>query len=109
MTLKKDLFSSAHELGSAVISNRRITGDLTSRSIKCAVLYHAVRKSIAMTVDDNKQLRKVTLDNNRKNNRNLGKGGPGAPRMTKLHAPGQTCKFGFYIKWDEYGYYINLN
>ena len=44
-----------------------------------------------------------------KNNRNLGKGGPGAPRMTKSRAPGQTCKFGFYIKWDEYGYYINLN
>ena len=25
--------------------------------------------------------------------------------MTKSHAPG----FGFYIKWGEYGYYINLN
>ena len=66
-TLKRELFSSAYELGSSVMSNGSIRNNLKSRCIKCAFLHRAMRTSTAMTTDDKKKLKKVTLVNNRKN------------------------------------------
>jgi hypothetical protein len=61
-----------------------------------------------MSIDDNHQFRKVSLVHNRKNNRKLGKGGPGAPIQNSHHGNSSTCKFGFVIKCDQHGYYVNL-
>ncbi|KAL7528985.1 hypothetical protein ACHAXR_004319 [Thalassiosira sp. AJA248-18] len=59
-----------------------------------------------VTIDN--PYRQVSLVNNRKNNRHLGKGGPGAPRKIQTKSTDGTCKLRFTIKWDCYGYYVYL-
>jgi hypothetical protein len=62
-----------------------------------------------MPVNDNNQLQNVSLVNNRSNNRKIGRGGPGAPRMSKTTSSKETCKFCFVIKFDTFGYYIHVD
>ncbi len=54
--LKRDLFSSAHECGSAVISNGSSNKNKASRQVRCHRFHRKVRKSQSMPVTDNNQL-----------------------------------------------------
>ena len=68
--LKRDLFSSAHECGSDVISNGSSNNNKALRQVRCHQFHRKVRKSQSMPVTDNNQLQNVSLVKNQKNNKN---------------------------------------
>ena len=101
--LKLDLGNASHSAGSPIVSNG---GGKTQRSFKCQVV-HRARESTAAKTDENTKHRATSLINDALAN-SRGKMGLLQPRKRKIAFEGTSCKFNFDIKWDDYGYYINL-
>ena len=102
--LKLDLGNASHSAGSPIVSNG---GGASQRSFKCQVV-HRARESFATKTDENIKHRCTSLINDALPNLG-GKIGLTQPRKRKIAFEGTSCKFNFDIKWDEYGYYVNLN
>ncbi|KAL3757417.1 LOW QUALITY PROTEIN: hypothetical protein ACHAWU_005148 [Discostella pseudostelligera] len=101
--LKLDLGNASHSAGSPIVSNG---GGRTQRSFKCQVV-HRARESLATITDANTKHRGTSLINDALAN-SRGKMGLAQPRKRKIAFEGTSCKFNFDVKWDEYGYYVNL-
>ncbi|KAL3756458.1 hypothetical protein ACHAWU_009852, partial [Discostella pseudostelligera] len=86
--LKLDLGNASHSAGSPIVSNG---GGRTQRSFKCQNTKH---RGTSLIND--------ALANSR------GKMGLAQPSKRKIAFEGTSCKFNFDVKWDEYGYYVNL-
>ena len=102
--LKQDLGNAAHSAGSPIVSNGG--GARGRKSFKCQVI-HRSRESLAMQLDENRQHRGTSLVNDALEN-SRGKKGKSMPRKRNIAFDGTTCKFNFDVKWDQYGYFVNL-
>ena len=59
-----------------------------------------------MKIDDDHKYRRTSLVNNRKNNRANGMSGP--KRIKSYLHTGECCRFSFIVKWDIFGFYVQL-
>lgn len=80
MSLKKDLHTAAHDAGSPIQSNGGRSHGHSLRNFRCS---HAYRK----------------MPSKGKNKR----------RRRSSSKPKGVCNFGFTIKWDNFGFYVNLD
>ena len=107
--LKADLGTAALDGGNEIVcngSNPSTDGRTDNRRFKCGAIYRKQRESKAMEVTASNQYRQNTLINNRSNNRPDGKSGPKRVKTTNKNRGG--CNFGFTIKWDVHGFYVEL-
>ena len=100
-----DLARSAMHDGTVLISN----GGKDKKVIMCEHR-SKVRNTAYCPIVPTKEnpLRVTSLTKDRKNERHLGKGAPGAPRRTIKPKRSLGCKFRFTISWDDHGYFIPL-
>ena len=106
--LKMDIFTAAHDVGTVLISNGSVNNVKTSKKIRCGSAHRQVRETTSTSTTNFDGLRKVSLVNNAKHTRKLGRGAPNTPRKTTSKDHGHSCKFGFIIKCDRYGYFVTL-
>ena len=70
------------------------------------MLHQEQKPHAAMKVDANHQYRSTSLVSNRKIKRPNGAGGPNRTK-TYLYTH-NCCHFSFIVKWDIYGFYVQL-
>ena len=105
--LKKKLCESAYDGGQIIIVdgyNSHNNGQ--NRRFVCENHAQHDSRYQKLIVDDKNPLRGTSLVNNRKNNRSGGK--QKSKRTKQFHDHEKVCKFGFLLKWDEFGFYIEL-
>lgn len=103
--LKRDLFIAAHTAGSPLVLNG--SNNAGERKIKCSACYRVRRKSKAMPVTAANPYKTTSLVHNRRNNR----GPQGISLSKRVKTPNQdvVCKLQFTLKWDKYGFYVELD
>jgi len=109
-SLMFDLKLAAENAGSPIVMNGGGTdkddGREQRRRASCAHCYRRKRKSRAMPITAANPLKKTSLVNDRQNNR--GPKGIFLPKRVKQTKKNVICKLQFTIKWDEYGFYVEL-
>ncbi len=102
LRLKRELALAAHKAGNPIVCNG---GGAGKREFRCASSFRD-RKSEAMEVTEENPYRSACLINNDKANRR--ENGKQKPRKIITANTLNKCKFSLTIKWDEYGFYVNL-
>ena len=99
-SLKRDLMRAAHASGSPVCTSGR-----NSRTDKTCRFRCSCFRNQRAPVDSSSCFRQTSLIANHKNKRPQGRS---LPRRTNGRSTQGTCMFRFVVKWDQYGFYVNL-
>ena len=105
--LKRDILDAGHNAGNPLVLNGSNKGGERSRRVKCKGCYRPERKSKAMPITDDNPFRSTSLVHDRKNSR--GRNGIKLSKRVKTPMQKVVCKMKFTIKWDEYGFYVELD
>jgi len=105
--LKKKLCESAYDGGQIIIvDGYHSHNNGQNRRFVCENHAQHDNRYQKLRVDEKNPFRGTSLINNQKNNRSGGK--QKSKRTKQFHEHEKICKFGFLLKWDEFGFYIEL-
>ena len=112
-SLKKELETVCFDLGNPIVCNGSQSSGKNSdgkrlrnnRRFICGSLGRTTQVSKAQPITATAKYRETSLVNNRKNNR---QGGLSGPKRHKRNNNKNTCPFGFTVKWDRLGFYVDL-
>ena len=116
--LRRDLEIAAHDAGNPIIANGAGGSGSNNRIMKCAECNRSAR-STAMDVTSDNPFRETSLIHNRRNNRRAGMKGPKRFKTSNPCQEGKDnendtctkkkfCRFRCMIKWDEFGFFVQL-